>query len=121
MWGAAKSSILGAQRAARARAEARVVGWEAKVEALRAGGQGECEAWAATKLRKAWRKVRENKDNIWQLERSVKRMEELVAQEANVKEEVEEEVVGLLGGRMAGAIMDLPWDLPASLAPTPQT
>ena len=34
------SSSLGAQRAARARAEAKVVGWEAKVEELRAGGGG---------------------------------------------------------------------------------
>ena len=47
------SSSLGAQRAARARAEVRVVEWEGKVEELRAGGEGEREGWAAANLERA--------------------------------------------------------------------
>ena len=34
------SSLIGAQQAVRARAEAKVVAWEGKVEQLRAGGGG---------------------------------------------------------------------------------
>ena len=68
------SSSLGAQRAARARAEAKVEGWEAKVEELRAGGGGEREGWAAANLEKARQKVQEKEDNIRQLERSVRRL-----------------------------------------------
>ena len=47
------SSSLGAQRAARAGAEVKVVGWEAKGAELRAGGEGEREGWAAANLEKA--------------------------------------------------------------------
>ena len=44
------SNSLGAQRAARARAEAKVVAWEAKVETLRARGEEERQGWAAANL-----------------------------------------------------------------------
>ena len=87
------SSSLGAQRAARARAETKVAGWEAKVAELRAAGEGEREGWAASNLEKARAKVREEEDNIQRLERSIRWMEECVAKEAKVKEELEEEVV----------------------------
>ena len=84
------SSSLGGQRAAKARAETKVVAWEAKVDALRAHREGGREGWAAANLEKARQKVREKDNNIRLLERSVRRMEEIVAKEANVKEEVVE-------------------------------
>ena len=47
------SGSVRAKRAARARAKAKVVAWEGKVEELRAGGEGEREGWAAANLEKA--------------------------------------------------------------------
>ena len=47
------STSLGAQRAAKARAGAKMVAWEAKVEALRAHGEGDREGCAAALLEKA--------------------------------------------------------------------
>ena len=67
--------------------------WEAKVNTLRAKGDEEREGWAAALLEKARQNVRDREDNIRQLERSVMQMEEILAKEANVKEEVVNEVV----------------------------
>ena len=64
----------------------KVVAWEAKVDVLRAPGEGEREDLAAANLEKARQKVREKDNNVHQLERSVKQMEEIVAKEAKVKE-----------------------------------
>ena len=58
------SCSLGAQRAARARAETKVAGWEAKVVEFWARREGERECWAAANLEKARQKVREKEDNI---------------------------------------------------------
>ena len=62
---------------------------------MRAGGEGEREGWAAAwrTSRTAKQKVHEKGNNIRHLERSVKRFEEWVAREANVKEQVVDEVV----------------------------
>ena len=62
------------------------------MEALRAKGEGEREGWAAANLEKARQKVREKEDDIRQLGRSVRRIEEWVAREAKGKEEVKDEV-----------------------------
>ena len=121
------SISLGAQRAARARAEAKVVARQGKVEELRARREGERECWAAANLKNARQKVRDKEDNLGQLERSVWQLEEWVAWEAKVKEEVEEKMVeekvtgsgdwlsGFCGVQAAGAIMHLSWD-PAVLS-----
>ena len=105
------SSSLGAQRAARPRAETKVAGWEAKVAELQAGGEGEREGWAAANLKKAGQKVREKEDTIQRLERSVRWMEECVVKEGKVKEEVEEEVVEVeveetVGGKVEGKVKE---------------
>ena len=57
------SSSLAAQKGAKARAEARVVAWKAKVDALRAMGGGG-EDWAVANLQKAREKVKEKDANI---------------------------------------------------------
>ena len=76
--------------------------------------------------------MKEKEKDVLQLERSVRRLEAIVAAEAKVKEETEQKVVeekalgagqwlsGFLGTREAWAIEDLPWD-PSWLAPTPKT
>ena len=58
------SASLGAQRGAKARAEAKVVAQEAKVDAPSAQGEEEREGWAATLLETARQKVRDVEDNI---------------------------------------------------------
>ena len=70
-----------------------MVAWEAKVEELCAKGEEEREGRAVPTLKKARQKVREKDDNICRPERSVMRMEDIVAKEAKVKEEVVDEVV----------------------------
>ena len=70
-----------------------MVAWEAKVDALRAKGDVEREAWAVICLGRSREKVKEKVENILQLERSVKRLGGIVAPEAKVKEVVEDEVV----------------------------
>ena len=60
---------------------------------LRGQGEEEREGWPAALLQKARKNVRDKKDNIRRLERSVRWMEEIVANEAKVKEEVVDEVV----------------------------
>ena len=124
-----------------------MVGWEGKVDVLRAQGEVEREAPA-----KAREKVKEKENNILQLERSVRQLEGIVAAEAKVKEEVEDEVVEVevaemveetvteeveekvveekavgaghwlrvfLGSREAGAIEDLPCHLAVVARPHP--
>ena len=58
------SSSRGSQRAVWAKAEAKVVGWEAKVADLPAGGEEDREGWAAANLEKARQRVRKREDNI---------------------------------------------------------
>ena len=58
------TASLGAQRASKARAEPKVVAWEAKMDALRAQGEGERDTWAAANLEQARQKVREKDNNI---------------------------------------------------------
>ena len=87
------SSSLAAQKGAKAKAETKVVAWEAKVDTLCAQGDAEQEAWAVACLGKAREKVKEKKHDIVQLERSIRRLEGIVASEAKVKEEVEDEVM----------------------------
>ena len=70
-----------------------MVACEANVEELRAGGEGQREGWAAASLKKARQKVPDKEDNMRQLKRSVRRLEEWVAREAKVKEEVVDEVL----------------------------
>ena len=86
------SSSRGAQKGAEAKAETKVAAWEAKVDALRAQGE-EREAMAVACLGKAREKVREKEEGIKHLERSVTRPEGIVAAEAKVKGEVEDEMV----------------------------
>ena len=62
-----------------------MVAWEAKVDALRAQGGEEREGWATALLEKARHKERDKEDNMRQVERSVRRMEEIVAKEPKVK------------------------------------
>ena len=70
-----------------------MVAWEVQVAALCATGEEEREGWTVTNLEKAREKVQEKSENICQLERSVWWMQEIVAKEAKVKEEVVDEVV----------------------------
>ena len=56
-----------------------MVAWEAKVDTLGAQGKEECEGWVAVLLEKATHKVRDRKGNMRQLDRSVRRMEDIVA------------------------------------------
>ena len=91
-----------AKARAKARAEAKVVAWEAKVDALRAQGEEEGEDWAAALFEKVRQKVRDREDNIPELERRVKRMDEIVAKEAKVKDEVVDEGGG--GGEGGGGV-----------------
>ena len=82
---------------------------------MRRGGCG-AGGLAVVCLGKAREKVKEKEENILQPKRSVKRMEVIVAGEAKVKQEVEDEVVEekavgaghwprvLLGTRQSGAI-----------------
>ena len=63
------------------------------MDALRAMREEEREAWAVPNLEKARERVKETDNNISRLEGSVKRMEDIVAKEAKVKEEVVDEVV----------------------------
>ena len=63
------------------------------MEALRTQGEEEREGWAAANLEKARQKVRESDDNMCRLERSIWTMEDIVAKEAKVKDDVVDEVV----------------------------
>ena len=60
------SSSLAAQKGAKAKAEVKVVAWEAKVDALRTEGDVEREAWAVVVcLGNAREMVKEKEENIF--------------------------------------------------------
>ena len=70
-----------------------MVSWEAKLEQSRGGGEGEREGWAPANLEKARQNVRDKKDNVQRLERSVRWLEECVGRDRKGKEGVVHEVV----------------------------
>ena len=99
------SSSLGAQRAARSRAEGKVRQCEAKVEKLLAReGQEEREEWERANLEMARQKVQERleKANVEQLERLVQRLEDWVGWGRKVKEEEVEDEVEEVGEEKVG-------------------
>ena len=67
--------------------------WPGRRTWTRATGDEEWEGCAVANLKKAREKVKKKDDNISHMERSVRRMEDIVAKEANVKEEVVDEVL----------------------------
>ena len=88
------SVSLAAQKEAKAKLETKVAQWETKGVELRAMGDEERNAMAEHSLGRAQEKVEEKEEVIVALDRSVRRMETIVAAEVDkMKEEVVEEVV----------------------------
>ena len=85
---------LAAQKGAKAKLESKVSQWEAKLVELRGMGDEDQIAMAEHSLGKAKEKVEEKEEAIVVLDRSVRRMETILAAEVDeVKEEEVEEVV----------------------------
>ena len=138
------STSLAAQKGAKAGPEAKVVAWggQGGRVARHGGGGGGAGGFGRRQLREGEGEGEAGDDNISRLQWGVRRMEDIVAKEAWVKEEVvdkvveveveeteedeveekvvEEKTVGaeqwlFWGAREAGSIQDVPWD-PAVLA-----
>ena len=90
----ALSASLAAQKGAKAKLESKVSQWETKLVDLRGMGDEELIRMPEHPLRKAKEKVEEKEEAIQQLDRSVRRMETILAAEVDkLKEEGVEEVV----------------------------